>query len=94
MALMCTILEYLSRPNQRLWSRSSAPDEVASKDTIEALVTVNIFMPVSNALHATSKGNYWEGSKFFHQQSDGFPDWGLGDGVPNMTDLQELHSYD
>ncbi|CZT44890.1 uncharacterized protein RSE6_05142 [Rhynchosporium secalis] len=68
-------------------------DEVAGEDTIEALATVNNFMPVSNALHATSKGYYGKGSKFFRQQSDGSPDWGLGDGASKNDGLTTFRNF-
>ncbi|XMA12842.1 hypothetical protein WAI453_005633 [Rhynchosporium graminicola] len=68
-------------------------DEVAGEDTIEALATVNNFMPVSNALHATSKGYYGKGSKFFRQQSDGSSDWGLGDGASKNDGLTTFRNF-
>jgi len=145
MAPSCTILEYLSRPNPKLWSGSSTTgtltvndrwipiegvrpwndftfdilcnkyktslnktltpfdprrlienahlDEVAGEDTIEALVTVNNLLPVSNALHETSKGYYGKGSKFFSKQSDGSPDWGLGDGATKNDGLTTFRNF-
>ena len=54
-------------------------DDIVNEDTVTALVTVNNLLPVSNALYETEKGlHYGPGSKFFRQQSDGSPDWGLG----------------
>jgi len=60
-------------------------DDIVNEDTVTALVTVNNLLPVSNALYETEKGlHYGPGSKFFRQQSDGSPDWGLGvDGAMN-----------
>ncbi|KAH7418727.1 hypothetical protein BKA64DRAFT_207146 [Cadophora sp. MPI-SDFR-AT-0126] len=68
-------------------------DEVAGEDSIEALVAVNNFLPVSNALHKTSKGYYGKGSKFFSQQSDGSPDWGVGDGRTKNDGLATFRNF-
>ena len=69
-------------------------DELANEDTVTALVTVNNLLPVGNALHAFYKGlHYAPGSKFFRQQSDGSPDWGLGSADFPNDGLYSLRNF-
>jgi hypothetical protein len=79
-------------PSQRI--RHGSLDDIVNEDTVEALVTVNNLLPVSNALYQLKKGlAFGRGSRFFRRQSDGSPDWGLGttewlnDGLSTLRNL-------